>query len=73
VTGGQGRDRVTLRPPQTRPIEGPLGFKGPSIHKPTEVLGVFHNFDLNATRAETRGILDAPREHGGVGDRFGRV
>jgi hypothetical protein len=65
VTGGQGRERVTLRPPQTRPIEGPMAFKGTSIHRPTEVRGVFHNFDLNATRAETRGILDAPRDHGG--------
>ena len=65
MTGSQGRDRGTLRPPQTRPSEGPMGLKGPSIHRPTEVLGVFHNFDLNATRAETRGILDAPRDHGG--------
>lgn len=42
-----------------------MGLKGPSIHRATEVLGVFHNFDFNATRAETRAILDAPRDHGG--------
>lgn len=42
-----------------------MGLTVHSIHRTTEVLRDIHNFDLSATRAATRAILDAPRGHGG--------
>lgn len=43
------------------------------IHRQTGGRVNIHRFVLTERNPETRGTFVAPREHGGVGDRFGRV
>ena len=64
VTGSRGSSLVRLRLLQLESCDHTIGLRALSIHRLAGVPTVFHRFAFNATRAETRATVDAPRDHG---------